>query len=342
MEAQAHVKACALFRKAVEAYQTAGLDPESSSNGAFRADAAVNCANTLSSWAELVADKNQGVGLLERAIALYRAALSSEPDALTWGNLADAEVAAAVALAGADAEQSTSSLGCRVSWPQLASSARESYLKACELSSSEQGDDLPGLLSNWGTGLTALADLVPETPGRRALLEEASQRLREAASFDRGDPAPLSTLGDALASAAELANTPVEAVSLLDAAIRDGYAAALALDNRSGEAVAGLADAHLALARILKSLPEGIPGRNAASELQAAAEGYTAALSRPEVLGGWRQRADVRYNFACCLTLGGDLEGAAATLQALLREGAIDKDTIAKDADLAGVPVGGY
>lgn len=38
--------------------------------------------------------------------------------------------------------------------------ARAAYATACQLSSTDNGDDLPGLLANWGTGLVALAGLM--------------------------------------------------------------------------------------------------------------------------------------------------------------------------------------
>ncbi len=38
------------------------------------------------------------------------------------------------------------------------SQAMEAYSKACSMTSSEQGDDLPGLLHNWGVGLRSMAD----------------------------------------------------------------------------------------------------------------------------------------------------------------------------------------
>ena len=36
--------------------------------------------------------------------------------------------------------------------------AMEAYDRACSMTSSEQGDDLPGLLHNWGVGLRSMAD----------------------------------------------------------------------------------------------------------------------------------------------------------------------------------------
>ena len=40
----------------------------------------------------------------------------------------------------------------------------EAYATACSLSSSEQGDDLPGLLHNWGVGLRSMAEHTPVRP----------------------------------------------------------------------------------------------------------------------------------------------------------------------------------
>ena len=63
----------------------------------------------------------------------------------TWSNLADTLVSQAELLEQqgmADARTAS-----------LYSEAVAAYGKACMLSSSEEGDDLPGLLNNWGVGL---------------------------------------------------------------------------------------------------------------------------------------------------------------------------------------------
>ncbi|KAK2080928.1 hypothetical protein QBZ16_000782 [Prototheca wickerhamii] len=314
VERDGTAKACALYARAVETYGRAPID--ASAGAPVRADAAVNCANTLTSWAEVAGSDAERLPMLERAVGLYRAALAAEPDALTWSNLADAEVAAAVALAAA---------GDAATCERLAADARASYLAACELSSSEQGDDLPGLLCNWGAGLTALAGVAAPAQARRALLDEAALRLREAAAFDRGDPAPLCALGDALAAAAEIAESAAEGARLLEEAAQTGRPRAWRTRGwpSRGSLAAGAA----------------LPGHDAASELRAAIAQYGAALARPEGLGGWRQRADVRYNHACALALAGDAAGAAAILKALVSSGAVDAAAVTGDPDLAGVVI---
>lgn len=70
--------------------------------------------------------------------------------------------------------------------------ANNAYLQATTLSSSDNGDDLPGLLCNWGTGLLAAA----EAAGRRGdsatgavqtLLGTAAVKLQASLDFNRGD-----------------------------------------------------------------------------------------------------------------------------------------------------------
>ena len=62
----------------------------------------------------------------------------------TFSNLADALVSAAEHL-GREGLQDRSR--------QVYGEAMDAYAKACSMSSSEAGDDLPGLLHNWGVGL---------------------------------------------------------------------------------------------------------------------------------------------------------------------------------------------
>ncbi len=72
----------------------------------------------------------------------------------TWGNRADALVRQAELLAEVTPAQSgDDAVG------QAFAQAMQAYEKACSMTSSEQGDDLPGLLHNWGVGLRSMADL---------------------------------------------------------------------------------------------------------------------------------------------------------------------------------------
>lgn len=68
----------------------------------------------------------------------------------TWSNLAD------VLVQHADLCAERGGPGAAAAGP-LYGQAREAYSRACELSSSENGDDLPGLLHNWGVALLGMA-----------------------------------------------------------------------------------------------------------------------------------------------------------------------------------------
>jgi hypothetical protein len=163
------------------------------------------------------------------------------------------------------------------------------------------------------------------------LLEEAATRLREAASFDRGDVAPHNALGDVLLARAErlaAAADSTAAATAATAALQDGYLAALRINASCTEALVGLAEAHLQLARLMV-------GEAAAQHWGEAASAYQVALTRPEGLGKFEDRCDVRYNLACCLAQCGRTEEARALLQQLQAAGAVSAADVAQDPDLA-------
>lgn len=93
-------------------------------------------------------DDPAAAALLQRAASSYRAALEREEDALTWSNLADALVQhAALLCEGGRGEEGGA----------LCGQAIQAYQRACGLSDAADGDDVPGLLVNWGSGLLAMA-----------------------------------------------------------------------------------------------------------------------------------------------------------------------------------------
>ena len=102
---------------------------------ALRVDALVAAGNALASAAELAPTANGALQLLHGAQEAYAAALARDEDAGTLSNAADAWVAAAQRLGEA---------GRRDEAATLFSQAMAAYQRSCELSSSEEGDDLPG------------------------------------------------------------------------------------------------------------------------------------------------------------------------------------------------------
>lgn len=130
-------EAVATFRRVVEAGQP-------------RVDALVCAGNALAAWAEVAARREApaALPLLAEACEAYRCALRREEDALSWSNLADALVQHAALCCEAGRAQQGG---------ELFAQARAAYQRACELSDAAQGDDVPGLLVNWGRGLLAMA-----------------------------------------------------------------------------------------------------------------------------------------------------------------------------------------
>lgn len=72
----------------------------------------------------------------------------------TWGNRADAFVRQAELMAESSTAGEAGQQASRHAYAQ----SMEAYGTACSLTSSEQGDDLPGLLHNWGVGLASMAE----------------------------------------------------------------------------------------------------------------------------------------------------------------------------------------
>ncbi|KAF8069466.1 COQ3 [Scenedesmus sp. PABB004] len=240
--AAAQARAVALYADSVRAYEQ--VPAPGGPEGALRPDAAVNCANALTSWAELAAGAEQRA-LLQQAVGLYRAALQQEEDALTLSNLGDALVAAGeAALAAGDGAAGQAAF----------QAALGSYEASCSLTDSSAGDDLPGLLHNWGVGLHTIAKQAQACELRHSLLEQAAAKLRSSAEFSRADPAPHNALGDVLMDAAELSlalagaggfggaaplgsEAAERAAALVQQAVDGGYAAALTICRTNADAL---------------------------------------------------------------------------------------------------------
>jgi hypothetical protein len=92
---------------------------------------------------------------------------AQEEDALTYSNYGDALMQQAEVLWEAGAPEAG----------QCAAAALQAYEQACSLTDSTDGDDLPGLLANWGTGLVTVAQhtmVRTALPGSSRLLAACS------------------------------------------------------------------------------------------------------------------------------------------------------------------------
>lgn len=342
-ESEATSLAGVLFSKAVSNYQQVrdsppGAAPSSAPPGAaaaLRVDAAVNCGNVLSSWVTALTEstpkmdnalRQEASAMLTSAEECYTAALSKEEDASTLSNLADVLIQHGELLCkgGAGAEGGV-----------MFQRAREGYGRACGLSSSEQGDDLPGLLLNWGAGVLAAAAHAQTAETAIPLLEEAVTRLRESIGFDRGDVAPHNALGEALVAMAEWFSKSgdlAKASAALQAALDEGYGGALKINASHTDALVGVAEARAQQAKLALAIGDGA---SAVAAWAAATEAYSAAIAKPGALGNLSERADVRYNFACCLVGCGRLNDAVQVVRQLMATGGVERAYVEQDPDLA-------
>jgi tetratricopeptide (TPR) repeat protein len=306
--------------------------------GAMRVDAAVNCANALSSWVKALnetateSDSNpisQSNTMMQLAEECCNQAIAREDDATTFSNLGDILIQHGELLCKAGSVSEGFSKFTK---------AREAYAKACELSSSEQGDDLPGLLLNWGAGVLTAAEHAETVEEALPLLDEAITRLRESITFDRGDPMPHNALGEALVAKAEWlskADTPIydltAAHTAVQQALEEGYNGALRINATQTDAIVGVAEAQTQQAKIAHAA-----GNAALASMSwtAATAAYMKALATPEALGNLSERCNIRYNFACCLVKCGRLPEAVHLVSQLMAAGLVSAADVAQDPDL--------
>ncbi|KAA6425736.1 MAG: hypothetical protein FRX49_04111 [Trebouxia sp. A1-2] len=276
VEQQASNAAQPLFRQSVEAYQQVRTGMQE-----MRADAAVNSGNTLAAWAELL-PAGAAVQMLASAQKAYEAALTQEEDAATWGNRADALVRQAELLA----EVTPAQLGENAVGQSFAE-ALQAYEKACSMTSSEQGDDLPGLLHNWGVGLRSMADLQQDAEAACNMYALAVQKLQASIQFVRGDVAPHNAVGDAHVSWAERLPDS-DAMQHLHLALDQGYQGALHISASCSEALLGVGEVHSKMGKLcLQNMPN-----DADLHFQESATAYKRALRFPETLGSFQDRGN--------------------------------------------------
>jgi hypothetical protein len=101
------------------------------------------------------------------------------------------------------------------------------------------------------------------------------------------------------------------------------------------QALVAAAEAHASLARL--AAKAGAP-EAAAQHLAQSLACFEAALRYPAKLGGFQDRCDIRYNYACVLALAGREAESAGLMGQLLACKGVSTNTIAGDEDLTGRP----
>lgn len=320
IEDETRGKAAEIYNKSIDHYRHV-VTPDG--NG-IRVDAALNCGNVLCSLAEITTGGQEQFQVLEQAELAYKQALSLEEDALTWNNLADAQVQRAESLCSLTKTEEATALFLE---------AMNAYGRSCQLSSSELGDDLPSLLLSWGSGLLTAAEHCQQHAA--AFLKEAQQRLNESISFNRGDPAPYNALGDVLIAESERLLKTGDIQGALQAAgnaIAAGYEGALRIDAQNVDAIIGSAEAETSQAKAFIAANDT---EQAVSCYARAAERYGRVI---QDLKGWREeRSNARYNCACVLVGCGKKEEAVGILRELVKLGTVDVKSIREDDELAPI-----
>lgn len=124
-----------------------------------------------------------------------------------------------------------------------------------------------------------------------------------------------------------------EAAISVQKALSEGYEAALKIQATYPDALIGIADAKSEAARCCEAA-----GNTEESMLmwQEAANAFEVALSRvSSKLGGFTERNDAKYNYACALAKSHRVNESIAILQSLGNIGGLDLKNAAQDADLA-------
>lgn len=305
--------------------------------GDMRVDCLVNLGNTFAEHGnvfcqmlkgKMVDDVEQCRQLYVNSLCCYEAALEKEHDAATWNNCAD------MLISQAEFEN------------DFGTPARDTYEKAiaaygraCELSSTENGDNLPSLLCDWGSGLLSFSEYMrmkeKNIPGSLHILSEAEKRLQDAISFDRGSAAPHTALGDVYISISEIyfdEGRLEDAWKYTEKAMNDGYGMALKIQRNHADALVGSAEALVQKAKISEV--------QRAHFLKQAIGLYQEAFQTGKFSGTLREKGDALYNVACCLVGTGvpqAFQEARMILDQLVTRNIISYADINSDDDLTPI-----
>lgn len=158
------------------------------------------------------------------------------------------------------------------------------------------------------------------------------QKFQASLDFARGDVAPHNALGDAHASWADrLAGD--EAIAHLQKGLQ-AYQQALHIDSTSSDAYIGIAETHSRMGRL--AMNHSAPA-DAMQWFSQAAAAYRKVLQWPTKLGKFQERCEVRYNYACMLSICSRQEDAIRLLQQLAQVRGVSSNDLQSDADLSNL-----
>ncbi|CAM6097465.1 unnamed protein product [Calypogeia fissa] len=350
IQLQASLDAATLSRQSHEMFERVC---SREGRGELKEEAAVNSGNALCQCAELALEIPSEMGggaaiateLYRQAFDRYSAALTASADDVELlTNVGDCCIQRAE-LAASSSELNSS--GLPSGWDlakEYYERALGAYALACANADARIGDDLAGLLQNWGVGLFSVAQRSPDPEEAMKFVRTAQEKLRSAMKFRPTDSSLCLALGEGLLGVADhFANNPhlqQQVLEYLKVAVEDGFGEVLKIDSRNVSALLGLGDAHLAAAKLLASSGGET---NARKHLEESVKSYALAVrllkedSGGEVNLKFDEQCDVLYNLACAAALAGSEPEVHGALVQLARVDALVVNDVLEDRDLVSI-----
>lgn len=346
LQIQLSLYAANLCRQSVEAYRKIS----SMEGGELKQESRINCANALCDWGEIVCEipSNKGGGtglaadLYAQADNIYTEALVSDPaDVELLTNLGDCCIKRAeLSFTSLNPDQ-TSINNIWTSGREFYERAFSAYVNASSRSDIRLGDDIAGLLQNWGAGLLSLAEHSIDIVESAEAFKHAEEKLRNAANFSQTDTSVRIALGELFSAQADrfshTTDYQPQVLNLLEKSINEGYGAALQIDATNLDALMGLGEVCLTAAK--HSLRSGEKERAKESSLKSL-QWYTKAvnlleedsISKQELC--FEEQCDLMYNMACAAGVCGQEDTSIRALRHLMDIDAISPSELVEDPDL--------
>lgn len=306
--------------------------------------AMINSANSLCDWADICSElpSSRGGGaaaaenLYMQADLRYSTALSDTPDDVELlTNFGDCKIKRAELAVRTSCGISAESESWVIA-KDFYTKAMVAYGRACGLSDARMGDDLAGLLQNWGAGLLSLAARTTDSVEAAVTFELALEKLRTAAKFHPTDVSIFLAIGEACCTRAEQLGKMQALESILHG-IDDGFSTALKINATCLDAIIGKGEAHMALGKLAASL-----GKHSLSQEHfiLSLNTYMKAL---EVLKSdvtnesklkFEEQSDVLFNLSCVAAICDQDIVCADALTLLIQIDGISPSELYEDSDL--------
>ncbi|XP_057856123.2 uncharacterized protein LOC131065578 isoform X1 [Cryptomeria japonica] len=345
MQHEASIHAASFCRKSVETYKMV----YAIEGGEVKQESLVNCANALCGWGDLVCDipndKGGGITLAASLYAeadnMYSGALTLDPeDVELLTNFGDCCIKRAEL---AYVLLNSTTMEVNQSWTsatQFYEQAFRAYAHACSRADVKVGDDLAGLLQNWGAGLLSFAEHTVDIAVAAKAFKDAEEKMKNAANFSRLDISIYIALGELFSVQADRFSQDTDyqpqVLNLLEKASNEGYGIALEIDATNLDALIGLGEVCSASRKHFLQLGDT---QKAEEHSVKSLHWYLRALNLLEASVNkyelnFEEQYDLMYNMACAAEICGKEGAASQTFKHLLQVEAISPAEIAENPEL--------